>query len=134
MSTISEWIPEGLIPRWLLLVAVVAQINGATNFFNPKASAKVYSTAGAQITPLSSRLFGIWNSTSAIIRGYAAYNIHDKTAYELAMWSFVIALVHFISETFVYKTAKLGAGMISPLIVASSSLTAMYLNYGHYVR
>lgn len=34
------------------------------------------------------------------------------------MWSFVIALVHFISETLVYKTAKLGAGMISPLIVA----------------
>ena len=27
---------------------VVAQINGATNFFSPKASAKVYSTAGAQ--------------------------------------------------------------------------------------
>lgn len=34
------------------------------------------------------------------------------------MWSFVIALVHFISETFVYKTTKLGPGIISPLIVA----------------
>ncbi|GAC96165.1 hypothetical protein PHSY_003745 [Pseudozyma hubeiensis SY62] len=71
-----------------------------------------------KVTPLSARLFGVWNITSAIIRIYAAYNIHDKVAYELCMWSFVIALVHFVSETFVYKTTKLGPGIISPLIVA----------------
>ncbi|SPO23298.1 related to ERG28 - involved in synthesis of ergosterol [Ustilago trichophora] len=111
-----------------------SQLNGATNFFNHKASAKVYSSAGLQITPLSARLFGIWNFTSAIIRAYTAYNIHDKVAYELCMWSFVIALAHFISETFIYKTAKISPGIISPLIVASSSLTAMYLHYGAYVR
>lgn len=79
------------------------------------------------------------------------------------MWSFVIALAHFISETFIYKTAKISPGIISPLIVAcecfaatpldqdlmrltffsaffpvspisASSLTAMYLHYGAYVR
>lgn len=41
-------IPDGLLPRWLLVVAVTAQLNGATNFCNHKASAKVYSSAGAQ--------------------------------------------------------------------------------------
>lgn len=40
------------------------------------------------------------------------------------MWSFVIALVHFISETFIYKTAKLGPGIISPLIVACKCFEA----------
>ncbi|CBQ72010.1 related to ERG28-involved in synthesis of ergosterol [Sporisorium reilianum SRZ2] len=132
--SLSEWIPDGVLPRWLLVVAAMAHLNGANNFIKPSFSAKVYSTAGTQITPLSARLFGVWNFTSAIIRGYAAYNIHDKVAYELCMWSFVIALAHFISETLVYKTAKLGPGMISPLIVASSSLTAMYLQYGSYVH
>ncbi|ETS63009.1 hypothetical protein PaG_02781 [Moesziomyces aphidis] len=134
MSTISEWIPEGLLPRWLLLVAATAYAYGASNFLKHTAGFKVYSNGGAQVTPLSGRLFGIWNITAAIIRTYAAYNIHDKVAYELCMWSFVIALVHFVSETFVYRTAKLSPGIISPLIVASSSLTTMYLNYGHYVR
>ncbi|EST07740.1 Erg28 [Kalmanozyma brasiliensis GHG001] len=132
--SVSAWIPDGLLPRWLLVVAAMASLNGATNFFNSRASAKVYSAAGGQITPLSARLFGVWNITSAIIRAYAAYNINDKVAYELCMWSFVIALVHFVSETFVYKTAKMGPGMISPLIVASSSFTAMYLQYGSYVN
>ena len=48
------------------------------------------------------------------------------SAYELALWSFVIALVHFASETFVYKTAKLGPGIISPFIVACKSLSLSY--------
>ncbi|KIS70624.1 uncharacterized protein UMAG_01789 [Mycosarcoma maydis] len=131
--SLSNYIPDGLLPRWLLVVAATAAINGASNIVNPRASAKVYSSPNAQITPLSARLFGIWNFTSAVIRFYAAYNINDKIAYELCMWSFAIALAHFISETFIYKTAKLGPGIVSPLIVASSSLTAMYLQYGAYI-
>lgn len=82
-----------------------------------------FDLAHRSVTPLSGRLFGVWNFASAVIRLYGAYNIHDKVAYELCMWSFVIALGHFISETFVYKTARLGPGMISPLIVACKSLT-----------
>lgn len=41
-------IPDGLLPRWLLLVAATAAINGASNIFNPRASAKVYSSPNAQ--------------------------------------------------------------------------------------
>lgn len=44
------------------------------------------------------------------------------SAYELCMWTFVIALAHFCSELFIYKTAKLGPGSISPLIVACTFL------------
>lgn len=39
-------------------------------------------------------------------------------AYELCMWSFVIALGHFTSEVLVFRTAKLSPGIISPLVVA----------------
>ena len=30
------------------------------------------------MTPLTARMFGVWNLTSAMIRVYAALNIHDK--------------------------------------------------------
>lgn len=46
------------------------------------------------------------------------------------MWSFVIALVHFVSETFVYKTAKMGPGMISPLIVACKRFSMSLSSHG----
>ena len=49
------------------------------------------------------------------------------------MWSFVIALAHFVSETFVYKTAKLGPGMISPLIVACERSTFTFTELARLV-
>nr|CDI52659.1 related to ERG28-involved in synthesis of ergosterol [Melanopsichium pennsylvanicum 4] len=48
MSSASEWIPDGLLPRWLLVVATMAALNGASNILNPDASVKVYSSAGGQ--------------------------------------------------------------------------------------
>jgi len=35
------------------------------------------------------------------------------------MWTFGIAWFHFVSEWKIYKTAGLGGGLLSPLIVAS---------------
>ena len=42
-------------------------------------------------------------------------------AYVLCAGTFVIALVHFVSELLVFRTAKLSAGSVSPLIVACAS-------------
>lgn len=76
----TDAVPEGLLPRWLLLVGAVAALNGVQNIMKPAFSTKVYSSnAGrAQATPLSARLFAIWNLTSAMVRLYAAYNIHER--------------------------------------------------------
>lgn len=72
--------PAGLLPKWLLIVGAVATLNGLQNIAKPSFSTKVYSssTGQAQVTPLSARLFAIWNLTSAMIRIYAAYNIQDR--------------------------------------------------------
>lgn len=39
--------------------------------------------------------------------------------YHITLWIFVLALVHFLSEAFIYKTAPLTIGVMAPLIVAS---------------
>ncbi|KAG8865842.1 ergosterol biosynthesis protein [Serendipita sp. 405] len=71
------------------------------------------------VTPLSGRTCGIWTLTSAVVRLFCAYHISEKTIFDLAICTYVIALAHFGSEFLIYKTAKAGGGVISPLIVAS---------------
>lgn len=54
---------------------------------------------------------------------------HDPTVpltgccrlYHITLWTFVLALGHFLSEAFIYKTAPLTIGVMAPLIVASES-------------
>lgn len=42
-----------------------------------------------------------------------------RSFYALSLLSYVLALSHFVLEALVFRTAGLGAGLISPLIVAS---------------
>lgn len=102
------------------------------------------------VNGLQARTFAIWTLASAAIRLYAAYNISNKSYaplarppcppqlelevaltlrifcynrsfYELALISYCLALTHFVSEAFVFRTAGFGAGLLSPLVVASAS-------------
>lgn len=86
------------------------------------------------VTPLSARTFGTWTLLSSIIRIYAAYNINNPVMYQLAIWTYVIAGFHFYSEWLVFASAKLGAGIAGPLVVASTSLVWMVSSWGFYVQ
>ena len=78
-------------------------------------------------TPLSGRTFGTWTFLSAVIRMYAAYHIYDPLIYDLAQWTYGIALAHFLSEWLIFRTAKAEGRFLGPLIVASTSLAWMAL-------
>lgn len=56
---------------------------------------------------------------------YAAYNITTPVAYDMASWTFCIALLHFVSEWLGFGTAQLKGRFVSPLITASGSLAWM---------
>lgn len=64
-----------------------------------------------------------------MIRLYAAYNISDPLIYQLALWTYAIALAHFVSEWLVFGTAKMGKGLVGPLFVAVGSLVWMLLKW-----
>ncbi|KAI5481869.1 hypothetical protein MNV49_000146 [Pseudohyphozyma bogoriensis] len=123
----SAFLPEGegYLPYWMLFVSSLAIFNSAQNFLTTSLTRKIFSKSPASVTALQARTFAVWTLASAAIRIYAAYNINVKGFYDLALISYVLALGHFVSELVIFKTAGIGAGLISPLIVASTSLIWM---------
>ncbi|KAF9517030.1 hypothetical protein BS47DRAFT_594527 [Hydnum rufescens UP504] len=130
------WFPEGhgWLPLWQLFVSSLAIFNTVQNLFGISLTRRVYSRKPEQVTPLHARAFAAWTLTSAVVRLYCAYNIGHKLLYDLTIWTYVIALVHFASEIFLYKTADISVGALPSCIIASTSLVWMVVQYNFYTR
>ncbi|CRK44886.1 hypothetical protein BN1723_006342 [Verticillium longisporum] len=87
-----------------------------------------------QVTPLAARLFATWTLLAAVVRMYAAYHLEHAHMYDLVLWTYVVALGHFLSEMLVFKTVKFGAPSVSPLIVATTAMIWMPMQRGYYVQ
>lgn len=68
-----------------------------------------------------------------MVRLYAAYNIHNPQIYQMAYLTYVVAFAHFMSEWFYFKTARWGAPLAGPVVIATGSLVWMALQWGFYV-
>ncbi|KAF2805735.1 Erg28 protein [Mytilinidion resinicola] len=152
MDALTAYLPphEGLLPKWLLLVSAVSVANSIQCYLTTTFTARVYNgpsppTASkskspkpppstSPVTPLSSRTFGTWTFLSSVIRLYAAYYTSDPRVYELAFATYAIAWGHFMLEWWVFGTARWGAGLGSPVVVSSTSLVWMWVQWGFYVK
>ncbi|PHH63661.1 hypothetical protein CDD81_5642 [Ophiocordyceps australis] len=119
------------------------RLNPETDNFDPEdmvnklVPAPVSNTSASdQVTPLASRLFGTWTLITCIVRCYAAYNLHIGPVYNIAIWTYVVALGHFASELFIYKTMTFGLPQFFPFFLASGALVSMCspLTRQHYVE
>ncbi|PPQ67517.1 hypothetical protein CVT25_006058, partial [Psilocybe cyanescens] len=125
----------GWLAYWQLLVATTAVFNSVQNFVTLKLTRRIYNNvAPTSVTALQARTFAVWTLTSAVIRGYAAYNINNKIMYDMALLSYLIAFGHFSSELLIFRTARINPGVISPVIVSTTSLVWMFTQYDFYVR
>lgn len=70
----------------------------------------------------------------SMIRLYAAYHISNPQLYQMAFLTYAVAFVHFIGEWFVFGTVKWGAPIAGPVIISSSGLVWMWLQWGYYVQ
>ncbi|RPA88779.1 Erg28-like protein [Choiromyces venosus 120613-1] len=109
METLTTYLPQtpGLLPKWLLFVAVVALGNSFQAYSTLRFNKRIYCKRPHEVTGLSSRTFGTWTVLSAILRAYAAYHITEPVVYDLAMWSYAVAGAHFVSEWLVFGSAGL---------------------------
>ncbi|KAK5708726.1 ergosterol biosynthesis protein [Elasticomyces elasticus] len=137
LDQVTAYLPEGLLPKWLLFLSVVSVGNSIQAYVSLAGSREVYSGSGSSpspVTPLSARTFGTWTALSSIIRFYAAYHIHDPIVYQLALWTYGLAFAHFFSEWLVFGTAKWGRGIAGPASISTISLSWMLAQWGSYVR
>ncbi|KAI9865168.1 MAG: ergosterol biosynthesis protein [Trichoglossum hirsutum] len=134
-STLAAFLPpnQGLLPPWLLLISAVSLFNSAQNYTTTSLTKRIYAEQPKQTTPLSARTFGTWTALSSVIRLYAAYHITNPQVYQIALYSYMIAWAHFLSEWLIFRTAKLGAGLAGPLVVATTSIVWMVSQREFYV-
>lgn len=104
--------------------------NGPASSSSPPGS----KSPRAEVTHLQSRTFGTWTLLASIIRIYAAYNISDPVMYQIALWTYVIAWAHFMSEWLVFGTTQWGRGLAGPIFVANLSVGWMFTQWGFYVQ
>ncbi|EEQ41721.1 putative ergosterol biosynthetic protein [Clavispora lusitaniae] len=127
----------GFLPHWLLFISVVSVFNSCQTYMVKDLSLtrKVYSSAPqTEVTNLSARTFGTWTFLTSIVRFYGAYNlIGNETMYNLCIWTFVVAGVHFVSEWLWFKNCKLDKGLAGPLVVSSASLVWMFSQKEFYL-
>lgn len=87
-----------------------------------------------QLTPLAGRLFGTWTIITSIVRCYAAYHLNSGPMYNVAIWTYVVALSHFASELFVFKSMTFGLPQIFPFTLATTALIWMPMVRSYYVE
>ncbi|KAH7412591.1 hypothetical protein BKA64DRAFT_740391 [Cadophora sp. MPI-SDFR-AT-0126] len=156
LSTITSYLPqhEGILPKWMLFVSLVALGNSIQSYLTISYTARLYAgpklptpilsstdkskpskaPSNSPATPLQSRTFGTWTLIQSLVRIYAAYNISNPQFYELAFLTYVVAWGHFMSEWWIFGTARIGEGLIFPVTIASGTLVWMWLQWGFYVQ
>lgn len=126
MARVCTFVPRAScrILRSREQVSVVSAVNSLQAYCSSDYTSKLYTNGAVPVESLSGRVFGTWTFLSSVVRMMAAYNINSPVAYDLAIWTYGIALAHFVGEL-VFGNASLRGRFLSPLIVASSSLAWM---------
>ncbi|XP_032043901.1 probable ergosterol biosynthetic protein 28 [Aythya fuligula] len=117
-----------VLRSWLLMVSVIAAGNALQCFRDHSfVSEKLYTTSPGLVNGLQARTFGVWTLLSSVVRCLCALDIRNQTLYYITLFTFVVALAHFLSEVFIYHTAALTMGIMAPLMVASFSILGMLI-------
>ncbi|KAG8448956.1 hypothetical protein GDO86_015866 [Hymenochirus boettgeri] len=119
-----------ILRSWLMMVSIIAAGNTFQSFRDHSfLSDKLYTGSPNQVNGLQARTFGVWTLLSSVIRCACAVDIQNKMLYHLTLWTFVLALGHFLSEVGIYHTAEITIGVMAPLMVASFSILGMLIGY-----
>ncbi|PVU99344.1 hypothetical protein BB559_000798 [Furculomyces boomerangus] len=116
-----SFLPDGNLPKFIYLSSVFSIFNSVQCMVAPLGLTKrIYNGKNQQVTELSSHTFAAWTILSAVIRYKCAFNMDNALLYDITLCTYLIALGHFASEIFVFRTARLVGPVLSTLFVAGS--------------
>lgn len=75
-----------------------------------------------EFTPLAGRTFSVWTAVTCLVCLVTASDPDNKSLLKVTLGTFIIALLYFILELFVYKTVTLRTA-IRPAIIACKYFT-----------
>ncbi|XP_011926299.1 PREDICTED: probable ergosterol biosynthetic protein 28 [Cercocebus atys] len=117
---------KNVLRSWLVMVSIIAMGNTLQSFRDHTfLYEKLYTGKPNLVNGKKKKTFGIWTLLSSVIRCLCEKKKHNKTLYHITLWTFLLALGHFLSELFVYGTAAPTIGVLAPLMVASFSILGM---------
>lgn len=107
---------------WLRIVAGLRCFSVLLGYFNvSRFRTNLFTLAPEdQVSDLQGRTFGIWTSVTCMLCILAAENLDQSAIILATIGSFVIALIYFLLEYFIYQTISTAA-FASPAIVACTS-------------
>jgi len=93
---------------WVFVVGLMALGNTISCYVDHSfLASRLYTGAPDRASDLAARLFGIWTLMSALLRLSCAVLITNRALFNLTLMSFVVVILHYLSEVFVYQTGTL---------------------------
>ncbi|RYP56272.1 hypothetical protein DL771_012059 [Monosporascus sp. 5C6A] len=128
MGFLSTLLPkqEGILPYFLVYTGLSAAIHTVACYTSkPSTALRVFSGPEAPPAhPLLAHTYGVKNIYASLIRFYGAYYITNPQVYDLTTCTFGGVLFLYVTEVYVYKTARLREAII-PFVTAGSALLWM---------
>lgn len=121
-----------LLQRWLFLVACLRLLSVYIGIFDPeKFRIALIDLEPQLVNDLYGRLFATWTLLTCGLCLICARNPTNPAIYGATLLSFVVALVHFLSELLIFKTMSI-KGAASPMVVAGLSVLWMGAGWNYY--
>ncbi|VDB94070.1 unnamed protein product [Peniophora sp. CBMAI 1063] len=109
----------GFVPRWQLVVGYVALFNAVQQSF-----AREYARGPDIVMPTNTsvleshtKAYGIWTHASALVC-YIAYHMRIKEVYDVALYSYILALCTFFLELSACRRAHIFGPMLGIIVVS----------------
>eukprot|EP00057_Strongylocentrotus_purpuratus_P000905 XP_001186473.1 PREDICTED: probable ergosterol biosynthetic protein 28 [Strongylocentrotus purpuratus] len=104
---------------WIFLVGFMAVGTAMQAFMESSFLAtRMYTQAQEMVNAVLGRLFGTWTLLAGAVRMMCSYDIRNRAVYDLTLFSFILAFLHFATEYLLFQTVELSFGVVSPLVIS----------------